>query len=166
MSNNISSPYLALNYLPKSAQTKFNVPYLQKVGTSENGNNTVLKPYFIGSPMSKNVIRSPLLNSGNGIGAPFQEVNISELVNCSYVYDIENFFNLESYGSQNLFNKTGISTNIDNTIFKNDITFNYKYPSNIFFEIPEDWIFADMYTTSITFTFLLITIQFIKDIWI
>lgn len=152
--NNFNSNYLALNNLPKSTQTVFNYKYNQKIG-KKNNIEVTNKPYFIGSPMSKNIIRNPLLNSGNGIGAPFEYITNTEIINSSYIYDIENFFNIQSYNNEDIYNFTGISNNIDNVYNLVNTLDVYKYPSNMFFEIPDTWLFADMYTTDITFNNLL-----------
>lgn len=125
---------LAFSKKPKSVQTKF---------SNDNFN------YFVGSPITPQLKNYPLLNSGNGVGATFLKWSDTDLTSTNIESNFNPiFYPKEVYGDI-LENDTKIPINIDTVYkssFNNDII---RYPSNTFFEIPDEWIFADTWTQNI-----------------
>lgn len=122
---------LAFKGKPKSSQTKFN---------NDNFN------YFIGSPFTNDTKNYPLLNSGNGVGQTFLKSSGISDISASSSYNNQAFYPSSIYGTD-LENNTGIPLNIDNIYLNGNIK--SKYPSNTFFPIPKDWIFADTWMQDI-----------------
>lgn len=124
---------LAFSNKPKSVQTKF---------SNDKFN------YFVGSPITPQLKDYPLLNSGNGIGSTFLKWSDTELTSISTPSKNSTFYPFSVYNSNELVNDTGIPINIDTTYNSFDNTI-LRYPSNTFFEIPSDWVFADTWTQDI-----------------
>lgn len=123
---------LAFSKKPKSAETKFN-------------NNSF--KYFIGSPLTPQIKNYPLLNSGNGVGSTFLKWSETDITSVESSNFDSIFYPKEIYGDI-LENNTKIPLNIDNTS-KNADNEIIRYPSNTFFEIPDDWVFGDTWTQDI-----------------
>lgn len=125
---------LAFSKKPKSVETKF---------SNDKFN------YFVGSPITPQLKDYPLLNSGNGVGSTFLKwTDTDNRTSVSIQPTNTTFYPFSVYNSLELENNTGIPINIDTTYKSFDNTI-LRYPSNTFFEIPEDWVFGDTWTQNI-----------------